>query len=63
MKTILIISAILTGVLIFSTVVCGLWLRYSGQEIAKSSLDFHMVIGLLTCAAMVATTVMALARP
>ena len=48
MKTILVISAVLTGLLIFSTVVCGLWLRYSGEPVEQSSLNFHMLIGLAT---------------
>jgi len=62
MKTIFIISAIATGLLMFSTMVCGLWLRYSGQEIAKSSLDLHLVIGLATAAATLATIVLAFVK-
>jgi hypothetical protein len=62
MKTALIISAIVTGLLLFSTVVCGFWLRYSGQEFETSSLNFHMMSALLTAAATVSTIVIALAR-
>jgi hypothetical protein len=46
MKTLLIVSAVLTGLLLFSAVVCGLWLRYAGSAIAESSPTFHMGMGL-----------------
>jgi hypothetical protein len=50
MKTVFVIGAILTGLLLFSTVVCGLWLR-AHQPVDPSSLQFHMVIGLATAGA------------
>ncbi|HEY5670181.1 MAG TPA: hypothetical protein VIS10_09310 [Anaerolineales bacterium] len=62
MKTALIISAILTGLLLFSTLICGFWLRYSGEEITKSSLDFHMMIALATTLATLTTVVLAVVR-
>ena len=37
-----------TGLLLFSTIVCGLWLRYSGEEINNNNLNFHMILGILT---------------
>ncbi len=61
MKTALIISAIVTGLLL-STLVCGFWLRYSGEEVTKSNLNFHMMVALLTAAATVATVVLAVVR-
>jgi hypothetical protein len=48
MKTLDLAVVIVTGLLLFSTVVCGLWLRYSGEDITDSSRVFHMVSGLLT---------------
>jgi len=63
MKTALIISAVVTGLLLFSTLICGFWLRYSGQEVEPSSLNFHMMSAVLTAAATVGTIVIALARP
>lgn len=62
MKTALIISTIVTGLLLFSTLVCGFWLRYSGEELTKSNLNFHMVVALLTAAATTVTVVLAMVR-
>ena len=56
MKTLFVIGAALTGLLLFSTVVCGLWLR-AQQPIEASSLQFHMVVGLATAAMTAATLV------
>jgi len=63
MKTALIISIVVTGLLFFSTLVCGFWLRYSGQEVEASSLNFHMISAVLTAVATAGTIVLALARP
>ena len=61
MKTIMIITAVVTGLLIFSTVVCGLWLRFSPDiEDIASSKNFHMTIGLLTAAASIVSVVVGL---
>jgi len=56
------IMVIVTGLLLFSTVVCGLWLRFSGQKIEASSLDFHMIVGLLAVAATVVTIILLMIR-
>lgn len=49
MKTVLIIAAVLTGLLLFSTTVCGLWIR--GQaNVDATSIQFHMNIALVTVA-------------
>lgn len=53
---------VITFLLLFSTVVCGLWIRYSGKEVEASSLDFHMWIGILTAVSVVATTIILLLR-
>lgn len=47
MKIFAIIIAIITGLLLFSTTMCGVWIR-AHHITAASSLDFHMQIGLLT---------------
>jgi len=60
MKTLEVIVALITGVLVFTTVVCGLWLQFSGEEITDGNRTFHMVAGLLTAACAVATMVLML---
>jgi len=61
MKTAVLIMAIVTGVLLFSTVVCGLWIRYSG-EADESSIGFHMTIGIATAVIAVAAMVLAVIK-
>lgn len=61
MKALQIVSMSLTGLLLFTTVVCGLWLRYSGEIITDSNKSFHMVSGLLT-AVFVVTSIVLLIR-
>ncbi len=39
---------IITFILMFSTMICGLWIEYSGEEKDPSAIKFHMVIALLT---------------
>ena len=53
MKTLALVVSVVTGVLLFSTVVCGLWLRFSGEEITAGSRLFHMVSGLLTAVSII----------
>ena len=45
MKTAVIILDILTGILLFSTLVCGLWMRAQPQ-VDPSSIKFHMSVGI-----------------
>ncbi|MCP4541052.1 MAG: hypothetical protein GY832_28280 [Chloroflexi bacterium] len=61
MNTVRWIMAILTGLLLFSTVVCGLWIRYSG-EADNGSISFHMVIGIATAIATAVTIVLSVIR-
>ena len=61
MKTVMWVMAILTGVLLFSTTVCGLWIRSSGQA-EESSIQFHMVIGIATAVVTAVTLVLAVLR-
>jgi len=60
MRLIEIIMIVITGILLFSTVVCGLWIRFSGQEVEVSSLNFHMILGILTAIATVITIILLL---
>ncbi len=46
-----------TLVLLASTLICGFWLRYSGQKVDDSALNFHMTIALLTAASVLTTLV------
>lgn len=62
MKTLLIILSIATFLLIFSTLVCGLWIRNSAEVVEESSITFHMNIGILTSVVTVATVIVALIR-
>lgn len=62
MKTIMIVSAILTGILMFSTVVCGLWIRYTPEPVEDSSIVFHMVIAILTVIASAATIILSMTQ-
>ena len=56
MKTLVIILDIVTGLLLFSTLVCGLWIN--GQpEVDPSSAKFHMSIAILTVVFTVVTLV------
>jgi hypothetical protein len=56
-KVLLWIMTGLAGLLMFSTVVCGLWIRSQGSAAGQSDVNFHMGIGLAT----VAVTAVALA--
>ena len=62
MKATINILAILTGILLFSTLVCGLWLRYSGEVIEDSSKVFHLSIGVATVLFTALTLVLAVVQ-
>jgi fumarate reductase subunit D len=47
MKVISIISAVITALLLFSTLVCGLWI-HTNKVTDASSITFHMNIGIAT---------------
>ncbi len=61
MKTFQLISMSITGILLFNTIVCGIWMRYSGTLIREANKNFHMASGILT-AVFVAVTMFLLAR-
>ena len=56
MKTVVVLLDVVTGLLIFSTVVCGLWMK-AQPEVDPSSISFHMGIALLTVGFMVASMI------
>ncbi len=49
LKTVSTLSTILSGILLFSTLVCGLWIR-SHRPADESSLRFHAMLGISTVA-------------
>jgi hypothetical protein len=49
---------LLTLVLLASTLICGFWLRYSGQKVDESALNFHASIALASVASVVVTFVL-----
>ena len=58
MKTLQIISMSITVILLFNTIVCGVWMRYSGALITEANKNFHMVSGILTTVFVVATIIL-----
>lgn len=62
MRIALWITTGLTGLLLFSTLACGLWIRSRGDAAAQSDINFHMGIALLTIAVTVVTLVMYVLR-
>lgn len=54
MKTVMIVLSVLTGLMLFSTVVCGFWIA-SQEQVDPSSVQFHMVIALATTVLTIAT--------
>jgi hypothetical protein len=50
MRAFQLIVSIITAILIFSTTVCGLWIKSQGDKIADKagSLQFHATIGIAT---------------
>lgn len=62
MKTLLFILTITTGLLLFSTIICGLWLRSSSENFTVSSLNFHTMIGIATAIIAMLTIILAVVR-
>jgi hypothetical protein len=58
MKTTLIILAILTGLMMLFTVICGLWM-HAQEEIDPSSVNFHLGMALVTVLLTAITLVLA----
>lgn len=47
MKTFIIILTVLTGLGFFTTLVCGLWIK-ANNIVEQSSLQFHLVSGIIS---------------
>lgn len=56
MNAIQVISVSLTGLSLLSTLICGLWMRYSGEVITDANKNFHMGMAVLSMI-FVATTI------
>jgi len=61
MKPLHTILIFLTGILLFNTIVCGIWMRYSSAIIKEADQTFHMISGILT-AILVAVIMFLMAR-
>ena len=59
MKTFVIVLSIITGLLLFSTTVCGLWIHGQGAKLADyaGAIRFHIQIGATTAVIGMATVV------
>jgi hypothetical protein len=55
MKTVSHVAIILSLVMLASLMICGLWIRFSGQPIDDSSIKFHMTLGIATSAVIFVT--------
>lgn len=55
MKAIQSIMISLTAILLFNTVVCGFWVRVSGEMIKQADKNYHMGSGFLTVIFVVVT--------
>ena len=55
MKIIAILLSSATGLLVFSTLLCGLWLRAKG--VTPEGVNFHVSLALVTVAAVVITVI------
>jgi len=56
MRALVLIMAIVTGLLLFSTLICGFWIR-AQEQIDPSSLSFHMWLAVLTALFTIVTLV------
>ena len=55
MKTVMMVSAIITLLVVLSTMICGLWIR-ANNITDTSSFDFHRTIGIVSVVCCVITT-------
>ncbi len=61
MKSIMIISAIITGLLLFSVAASGLRIRYASKPVEESSTKFHMALGLVAAVVSLITVILGVA--
>jgi hypothetical protein len=62
MKTLIVVLAVVSILLLLSTLICGLWIRFSGNVVDKSSLDFHLWIAIGAVVASVVTLILAMTQ-
>ncbi len=48
MKTLQLIAAGLTGLLLVMVLICGLWMKAQGANLDPNSVSFHMGLGITT---------------
>lgn len=59
MRVFQLIMASISALLIFSTLICGLWIRFAGKAVTDraSSIQFHTTIGIATAVFVIITLV------
>lgn len=62
MKIVLIVLAVLSMLLLLSTLICGLWIRAQGPAVDPSSLSFHLGIAVISILMTGLTLVLALVQ-
>jgi len=62
MKILIAILAALSTLLLLSTVICGVWIRFSGEVVEQSSINFHMGIAVLSVGVTILTVILAAVR-
>ena len=62
MKTISIITAVVTGLLLLSTLICGLWIKSQNMINNAESLAFHTKIGIASVVFGLITVILLIAQ-
>ena len=63
MRTIQVVMSVISTLLIAFTLICGFWIRNSGQVAdLASSASFHMTLGIATGVSVLITTIITLIR-
>jgi len=58
LKIVTLVAIAVSGLMLASQVICGLWLRYSGQAVDESGIRFHVMLGLATAVVVAVTLVL-----
>lgn len=56
MRTLVVILDVVTGLLLFSTIICGVWIK-AQPKLDAGSVGFHLGIALLTAAFVVVSLI------
>jgi cytochrome b561 len=64
MKTLPLVMVGISTILLLSTLVCGLWLRFAGEAVTNraESVQFHMILGIATTIIVLVTLGIVLVR-